>query len=156
MPWAGVPLEGAAVGMDTAVPLTPSPLPGPGPAGALLAGSRGFRRASPSLASSASSSFSAMGASAVAGSIAAGVDGTGQRQMLSDRYALGEELGRGAFGQVFKGMDTRSGEAVAIKQMCGLLACTGRTPSHTGNSQNAASHAHVPHCLGPFHMDVRP
>ena len=105
--------------MDAAVPLTPSPLPGHG-ASALLAG-RGIRRASPSLASSASSSFSAMGTSTVAGSIASGVDGTGQRQMLSDRYALGEELGRGAFGQVFKGMDTRSGEAVAIKQMCGLF-----------------------------------
>ena len=78
---------------------------------------QGFRRQSPSLASSASSSFSAMGTSTVAGSIGNGVDGTGQRQMLSDRYALGEELGRGAFGQVFKGMDTRSGEAVAIKQM---------------------------------------
>ena len=125
--------------MDTAVPLTPSPLPGPGPAGALLAGSRGFRRASPSLASSASSSFSAMGTSTVAGSIAAGVDGTGQRQMLSDRYALGEELGRGAFGQVFKGMDTRSGEAVAIKQMCGPIACAASHSLHTGDTEHAAS-----------------
>lgn len=36
---------------------------------------------------------------------------------LSDKYTVGEELGRGAFGQVFKGRDTRSGEAVAIKQL---------------------------------------
>jgi hypothetical protein len=83
--------------------------------------SRGFRRPSPSL--SAGSGYSA---STVAGSIGGGVDGTGQRQMLSDRYALGEELGRGAFGQVFKGMDTRSGEAVAIKQMCDLLIIPDR------------------------------
>ncbi|KAK9823005.1 hypothetical protein WJX81_005420 [Elliptochloris bilobata] len=37
--------------------------------------------------------------------------------MLSDKYMLGEELGRGAYGQVFKGMDTRTGDCVAIKQL---------------------------------------
>ncbi len=136
--------------MDSAVPLTPSPLPGPG-AGALLAGSRGFRRASPSLASSASSSFSAMGASTVAGSIAAGVDGTGQRQMLSDRYALGEELGRGAFGQVFKGMDTRSGEAVAIKQMCGPSPVLHVLyPTQAVPISHAACDMHIPRCFRLF------
>lgn len=41
----------------------------------------------------------------------------GGRAALTDKYMLGEELGRGAFGQVFKGLDTRSGEAVAIKQL---------------------------------------
>lgn len=41
----------------------------------------------------------------------------GARAALTDKYMLGEELGRGAFGQVFKGLDTRSGEAVAIKQL---------------------------------------
>ena len=106
--------------MDSEVPLTPSPLPGPGTS---AVHARGFRRPSPSL--SAGSSFSA---STVAGSIGGGVEGAGQRQMLSDRYALGEELGRGAFGQVFKGMDTRSGEAVAIKQMCGPLAFPSAPP----------------------------
>ena len=30
---------------------------------------------------------------------------------------LGEELGRGAYGQVYKGLDTRTGDTVAIKQM---------------------------------------
>lgn len=30
---------------------------------------------------------------------------------------LGEELGRGAFGQVYLGLDTRTGEHVAIKQL---------------------------------------
>ena len=33
------------------------------------------------------------------------------------RRRLGEELGRGAFGQVFRGLDTRTGEHVAIKQL---------------------------------------
>lgn len=45
-----------------------------------------------------------------------GAPGSG-RAALTDKYMLGEELGRGAFGQVFKGLDTRSGEAVAIKQL---------------------------------------
>lgn len=30
---------------------------------------------------------------------------------------LGEELGRGAYGQVFRGLDTRTGQHVAIKQL---------------------------------------
>lgn len=30
---------------------------------------------------------------------------------------LGEELGRGAYGQVYRGMDTRTGQHVAIKQL---------------------------------------
>ncbi|EIE26601.1 kinase-like protein [Coccomyxa subellipsoidea C-169] len=41
----------------------------------------------------------------------------GSKGLLSDKYTLGEELGRGAFGQVFKGTDVRTGEHVAIKQM---------------------------------------
>ncbi|KAK9805307.1 hypothetical protein WJX73_000155 [Symbiochloris irregularis] len=39
------------------------------------------------------------------------------RTVLGDKYQLGEELGRGAFGQVFKGLDQRTGNTVAIKQM---------------------------------------
>ncbi|RMZ56356.1 hypothetical protein APUTEX25_004713 [Auxenochlorella protothecoides] len=36
---------------------------------------------------------------------------------LSDKYRLGEELGRGAYGHVFRGLDTRTGQHVAIKQI---------------------------------------
>ncbi|GAX73992.1 hypothetical protein CEUSTIGMA_g1442.t1 [Chlamydomonas eustigma] len=36
---------------------------------------------------------------------------------LSDRYMIGEELGRGAYGQVFKGIDSTTGSTVAIKQI---------------------------------------
>lgn len=32
-------------------------------------------------------------------------------------YRLGEELGRGAYGQVYRGLDTRTGEHVAVKQL---------------------------------------
>lgn len=38
-------------------------------------------------------------------------------KQLSDKYRLGEELGRGAYGRVFRGLDTRTGEHVAIKQL---------------------------------------
>lgn len=36
---------------------------------------------------------------------------------LQDRFLLGEELGRGAFGLVHKGIDLKSGDTVAIKQI---------------------------------------
>eukprot|EP00983_Pelagomonas_calceolata_P127217 1161380-Pelagomonas_calceolata.AAC.14 len=36
---------------------------------------------------------------------------------LSSRFMIGEELGRGAFGQVYKGIDLKSGDTVAIKQI---------------------------------------
>ncbi len=38
-------------------------------------------------------------------------------QRLSDRFLLGEELGRGAFGLVYKGIDSTTGSSVAIKQL---------------------------------------
>lgn len=38
-------------------------------------------------------------------------------KQLSDKYRLGEELGRGAYGQVFRGLDARTGGHVAIKQI---------------------------------------
>lgn len=38
-------------------------------------------------------------------------------KQLSDKFRLGEELGRGAYGQVFRGLDARTGEHVAIKQI---------------------------------------
>jgi serine/threonine protein kinase len=37
--------------------------------------------------------------------------------VVGERYEKGEELGRGAFGQVFKGTDVKSGEVVAIKEI---------------------------------------
>lgn len=41
-----------------------------------------------------------------------------QRPVLNDKYSVGDELlGKGAFGQVFKGQDLRTGENVAIKQL---------------------------------------
>eukprot|EP00775_Hariotina_reticulata_P013544 gene13544-13671_t len=36
---------------------------------------------------------------------------------MGGRFLIGEELGRGAYGQVFKGMDTTTGDVVAIKQI---------------------------------------
>lgn len=37
--------------------------------------------------------------------------------LVGDRYELGEQLGRGAFGQVFKGTDAKTGGFVAIKEI---------------------------------------
>jgi hypothetical protein len=39
------------------------------------------------------------------------------RSLLVPPRRLGEELGRGAFGQVYLGLDTRTGQHVAIKQL---------------------------------------
>ena len=40
-----------------------------------------------------------------------------KKSVLSDRFLIGEELGRGAYGQVFKGIDAQTGDVVAIKQI---------------------------------------
>jgi serine/threonine protein kinase len=49
-----------------------------------------------------------------------------KKTVLSDRFLLGEELGRGAYGQVYKGVDTTNGDVVAIKQ----IALGGVTPEN--------------------------
>jgi serine/threonine protein kinase len=41
----------------------------------------------------------------------------GGQLSMGGRFLIGEELGRGAYGQVFKGMDTTTGDVVAIKQI---------------------------------------
>ncbi|KAK9866669.1 hypothetical protein WJX84_008559 [Apatococcus fuscideae] len=80
------------------------------------------------------------------------VNARGAKVVLSDKYTICEELGRGAFGQVFKGIDTRTGELVAIKQL-----------SLTGASQEVLSgimseiellknlnHRHIVQYIGSF------
>jgi hypothetical protein len=37
--------------------------------------------------------------------------------MLQDKYLIGQELGRGAYGQVYKAIDQQNGQVVAIKQV---------------------------------------
>jgi hypothetical protein len=51
-----------------------------------------------------------------AGGLGGGAAGA-KKTVLSDRFLIGEELGRGAYGQVFKGMDAHTGDVVAIKQI---------------------------------------
>jgi hypothetical protein len=36
----------------------------------------------------------------------------GKKTVLSDRFMVGEELGRGAYGVVYKGMDLQTGDTV--------------------------------------------
>jgi serine/threonine protein kinase len=44
--------------------------------------------------------------------------------LVAERYERGEELGKGAFGQVFKGTDVKTGEVVAIKE----ISLSGMSP----------------------------
>ena len=46
-----------------------------------------------------------------------GAGGSTAGSSLGGRFLMGEELGRGAFGQVYKGIDLKSGDTVAIKQI---------------------------------------
>lgn len=39
------------------------------------------------------------------------------KKTVGDRYRVGEELGRGASGRVYRGLDTKTGEQVAVKQV---------------------------------------
>lgn len=41
----------------------------------------------------------------------------GNRRTINDKYLLGEEIGKGAYGKVFKGVDLQNGDTVAIKQV---------------------------------------
>lgn len=52
--------------------------------------------------------------------------GASKKQVLSDRYLIGEELGRGAYGQVYKGIDLHTGDVVAIKQ----ISLAGMSAAH--------------------------
>lgn len=56
----------------------------------------------------------------------AGMGGPGKKTVLSDRFLVGEELGRGAYGQVYKGIDLTRGDLVAIKQ----ISLTGVSQEH--------------------------
>ena len=73
-------------------------------------------------------------------------------KQLSEKYRLGEELGRGAYGRVYRGLDTRTGEQVAIKQIS-----LDRIPSGTLASLvtevellKALNHVNVVQYLGSF------
>jgi serine/threonine protein kinase len=49
-----------------------------------------------------------------------------QQQVPVGQYMLGDKLGRGAFGDVFKGLDTETGKFVAVKQV-GIKKLPGGT-----------------------------
>ena len=50
--------------------------------------------------------------------------GTKNKALVGERYELGEEIGRGAFGQVFKATCVKDGNVVAIKQ----ISLSGMSP----------------------------
>ncbi len=69
-----------------------------------------------------------------------------------DHYQLTEELGRGAYGQVFKATDTRTGNPVAIKR----LNLTGISPDTLANIITEIellknlNHRHIVKYIGSF------
>jgi hypothetical protein len=73
-------------------------------------------------------------------------------KQLSDKYRLGEELGRGAFGRVFLGLDTRTGEHVAIKQLSLDRIPPDQLPGIAGEVEllKALNHRNVVQYLGSF------
>ena len=76
----------------------------------------------------------------------------GSKVVLSDKYTICEELGRGAFGQVFKGIDTKTGQFVAIKQ----LALTGASQEVLSGIMSEIellknlNHRHIVQYIGSF------
>lgn len=51
---------------------------------------------------------------------------------LTDKFRLGEELGRGAYGQVFKGMDIRTGEQAQLELCAGAVKLCTVLRRHSG------------------------
>ena len=45
-----------------------------------------------------------------------------QRRLIGNRYELGAVLGYGGMGTVFSGVDTYTGQTVALKQLDGELS----------------------------------
>src|SRR5262249_22646882 len=65
-----------------------------------------------------------------------------------ERFQIGEKLGEGGMGVVFRARDTRDGREVALKLMKSPLAGSGRRRfEREFRALSALSH---PHCLGVF------
>ena len=73
-------------------------------------------------------------------------------KQLSEKYRLGEELGRGAYGRVYRGLDARTGEQVAIKQISLARIPTGALASLVTEVEllKALNHCNVVQYLGSF------
>jgi serine/threonine protein kinase len=73
-------------------------------------------------------------------------------KQLSEKYRLGEELGRGAYGRVYRGLDARTGEQVAIKQISFTRIPTGALASLVTEVEllKALNHCNVVQYLGSF------
>ena len=82
-------------------------------------------------------------------------DATGRQafpKQLSEKYRLGEELGRGAYGRVYRGLDARTGEHVAVKQISLDRIPTGALPSLVTEVEllKALNHCNVVQYWGSF------
>jgi len=73
-------------------------------------------------------------------------------KQLSEKYRLGEELGRGAYGRVYRGLDAKNGEQVAIKQISLTRIPTGALASLVTEVEllKALNHCNVVQYLGSF------
>lgn len=74
------------------------------------------------------------------------------RPVTMDHYQLTEELGRGAYGQVFKATDTRTGAPVAIKRLSlhGISPDTLATITTEIELLKNLNHRHIVKYLGSF------
>ena len=77
---------------------------------------------------------------------------TSKKTVLSDRFLIGEELGRGAYGQVYKGMDFHTNQTVAIKQISLGGMSSDNLQSVMGEIEllKALNHKNIVKYLGSF------
>jgi serine/threonine protein kinase len=69
-------------------------------------------------------------------------------ELRHDRFKIGDKLGEGGMGVVYRALDTLNGREVALKLMKGSLAGTARRRFE--REFHSLSALHHPHCLSVF------
>lgn len=100
----------------------------------------------------ASAAAAGPGPGSAATAAAAAMANSGKRPALSERYLIGEELGRGAYGQVFKGIDAATGDVVAVKRIGLSGASAENLASVVGEIEllKTLNHKNIVKYLGSF------
>ena len=69
-------------------------------------------------------------------------------ELRHERFQIGDKLGEGGMGVVYRARDTRDGRDVALKLMKGTLAGSAR--QRFEREFRSLSALHHPHCLGVY------